>query len=55
MQKRTGVALRRILCTPRQLRSAVIRVNGLTQTLPPVINHDQQTLIDALTNNNVGH
>jgi len=55
MQKRTGMALRRILRTLRPLRSAVIRVNGLTQTLPPVLNHDQQTLIDALTNNNLGH
>jgi|GEM_PF-3704861 len=55
MQKRTALALRRILRTLRSLRSAVIRVNGVTQTLPPVLDPDQQALIDAIKNNHVGH
>jgi len=55
MQKRTGLALRRILHTLRPLRSAVIRINGTIRTLPPALNPDQQTLIDQLKTADMGH
>jgi len=48
MQKRTGMALRRILRTLRPLRSATIAINGVTQTIPPALTPGQQTLIDQL-------
>jgi len=55
MQKRSGMAPRRILRTLRPLRSATIRVNGVTQTLPPVLTPEQQTLIYDLKNDNSRH
>jgi len=51
MQKRTGLSLRRILHTLRPLRSATIRINGVTQTIPPAINPETQTLITNLKTN----
>ena len=42
MQKRTGIALRRILRTLRPLRSATIAINGVTQTIPPALTTEQQ-------------
>jgi len=55
MQKRTGMALRRILRTLRPLRSATIAINGTTQTIPPALTAEQQTLVDQLTTNNSRH
>jgi len=48
MQKRTGMALRRILRTLRPLRSATININGITQTIPPALNPNQQELVSHL-------
>jgi len=55
MQKRTGIALRRILRTLKPLRSAIIRINGVTQTLPPVLDLEQQNLTEQLKTGNLGH
>jgi len=50
MQKRTGMALRRILRILRPLRSATIRINGVTTTIPPALTPEQKTLVDQLKN-----
>ncbi|MDR1213988.1 MAG: hypothetical protein LBK54_07915, partial [Propionibacteriaceae bacterium] len=48
IQARTGLALRRVLRTLRPLRSATIAINGVTQTLPPALGPNEQTLIDTI-------
>jgi hypothetical protein len=48
IQTRTGLALRRVLRTLRPLRSAVITINGVTQTIPPALGPDEQALINAI-------
>ncbi len=49
VQERTGLALRRFLRQIRPLRSATIEINGAVQTLPPAINPEEQTTLNALT------
>ena len=48
IQHRAGKSIRHVIHALRPLRSAVITSNGITQTIPPAINPDQQTLIDAV-------
>jgi hypothetical protein len=49
IQNRTGLSLRKTLRTLRPLRSATIQTNGVTRTLPPALNPDEQAIIDAIT------
>ena len=48
IQNRTGMTIRRVIRTLRPLRSATIRANGVTQTIPPVLDPTQQTLVDTI-------
>jgi len=48
VQDRTGLAVRNVIRQLRPLRSATIAINGATATLPPQIDPDRQTIIDAL-------
>ena len=48
IQDRTGLSLRRVLRTLRPLRSATVTLNGITQTLEPAIEPDEQAIIDKL-------
>jgi transposase len=48
VQNRTGQSLRRVLRTLKPLRSATVEINGITTTIPPGLNPDEQALIDAL-------
>lgn len=48
IQERSGLTIRRVLQTLRPLRSATIRANGVTQTIPPEIDPAQQALLDTL-------
>ena len=47
-QNRTGLPLRRMLRTLKPLRSATVDLNGVLTTIPPALNPDEQTLLDAL-------
>jgi hypothetical protein len=47
-QNRTGLSLRRVLRTLKPLRSATVDLNGVLTTIPPALNPDEQTLLDAL-------
>lgn len=49
VQNRTGLSIRRVLRTLTPLRSATVELNGITTTIPPALNPDEQALIDALT------
>jgi transposase len=49
IQNRTGLTIRRVIRVLRPLRSATIRANGITQTIPPITDPDQQALINTLT------
>jgi hypothetical protein len=55
MQDRTSISIRRIVRSLRPLRSATININGITQTIPPQPNPDQQTIINALTQPETRH
>lgn len=48
VQDRMGLSLRRVLRTLKPLRSATVEINGITTTLPPSLNPDEQALLDAL-------
>jgi hypothetical protein len=48
VQNRTGLSLRRVLRTLKPLRSAVIEINGLIQTIPPAHTPDQAAILNAL-------
>ncbi|WP_123913672.1 IS1634 family transposase [Georgenia muralis] len=49
VQARSGLAIRNVIRQLRPLRSATITANGATQTIPPHIDPDRRTIIDALT------
>ena len=55
MQNRTGLSLRRLLRLLRPLRSATIRINGVTATYPPALDDATQTIIDQLKNDESRH
>jgi hypothetical protein len=55
VQNRTGLSLRRVLRTLKPLRSATVEINGITTTIPPGLNHDQQALLDALQDPTARH
>ena len=48
IQDRTGLAIRNVIRQLRPLRSATIAINGAVQTIPPQIDPDRQTILDAL-------
>ena len=48
-QRRTGLSIRNVVRQLKPLRSATITANGATQTIPPHIDPDRQTIINALT------
>jgi hypothetical protein len=54
-QHRTGLAIRNLVRQLRPLRSATITINGATQTFPPAIPAEQQTLLDAISNGSITH
>jgi transposase len=55
VQSRTGLSLRRFLRQLRPLRCATIHINGAIQTLPPAINADHQSILDALNQPDARH
>lgn len=54
-QNRTGLGIRTIVRRLRPLRSATITINGATQTFPPAIDPDHQTILDAITHAPLTH
>lgn len=48
IQHRTGHTIRHVLHALRPLRSATIHTNGITRTLPPIIGHDEQAILDTI-------
>lgn len=48
VQNRTGLSLRRVLRTLKPLRSATIEINGITTTIPPALNPDEDAILNAL-------
>ncbi len=52
---RTDLSLRRILRTLKPLRSAVIEINGLTQTIPPALGQAETAILDALRGPRLRH
>jgi transposase len=54
-QNRTGLAIRNVVRQLRPLRSATIAINGTSQTFPPAIPTDKQTILDALNRPEVTH
>jgi Transposase DDE domain len=48
IQNRTQLSLRRVLRTLKPLRTATLEINGITTTIPPSLNPDEQALLDAL-------
>jgi hypothetical protein len=55
IQNRTGWTIRRVVRAPRPLRSATIRANGVTTTIPPEISSDKQKLLDSIQTQPPGH
>jgi len=55
VQARTGLAIRNVVRQLRPLRSATIAINGATQTFPPAIPAQQQTVLDAIHGRKVTH
>ncbi len=49
VQNRTGLAIRNVIRQLRPLRSATVAINGATQTLPPAVPTEKQSILDALT------
>jgi transposase len=49
IQHRSGLPIRHVIRVLRPLRSATIHANGITQTIPPITDPDQQALINTLT------
>ena len=44
----TGLSLRRVLRTPKSLRSATFEINGITTTIAPALSPDDEALLKAL-------
>lgn len=55
VQDRTGLSLRRVLRTLKPLRSAVIEINGVTQTIPPGLGPADTAILDALRGQQLRH
>ncbi len=55
VQDRTGLSLRRVLRTLKPLRSAVIEINGVTQTIPPALEPADTAILDALRGPQLRH
>ena len=55
VQDRTGLSIRRVLRTLKPLRSALIEINGITQTLPPALGTDHTAILNALTEPRLRH
>jgi len=55
VQDRTGLSLRRMLRTLKPLRSAVIEINGVTQTIPPALAPTDTAILDALRGQQLRH
>lgn len=55
VQARTGLAIRNVVRQLRPLRSATIAINGATQTFPPAIPAEKQTVLDAIHGRKVTH
>jgi hypothetical protein len=55
VQDRTGLSLRRVLRTLKPLRSAVIEINGVTQTIPPALGPADTAILDALRSRQLRH
>jgi hypothetical protein len=47
LQDATGVSIKRLVTTLRQVRSAVVEVGGQRLTLPPAIPAEAQEILDA--------
>jgi len=55
VQDRTDLSIRRVLRTLKPLRSAVIEINGVTQTIPPALGPAETTILDALRGPQLRH
>jgi hypothetical protein len=55
VQNRTGLSLRRVLRTLKPSRSAVVEINGVTQTFPPALGPDQTAILTALNQPGTRH
>ena len=55
VQARSGLAIRNVVRQLRPLRSATIAINGATQTFPPAIPAEQQTILNAIGSRKVTH
>jgi hypothetical protein len=55
VQTRTGLSLRRVLRALKPLRSAVIEINGVTQTIPPALGPAETAILDALRGPQLRH
>ena len=55
VQDRTGLSLRRVLRTLTPLRSAVIEINGTSQTIPPALAQAETAILDALRGPRLRH
>jgi hypothetical protein len=55
VQNRTGLSIRRVLRTLKPLRSALIEINGVTQTYPPALGPDHTAILNALNQPDARH
>ncbi len=55
VQDRTGLSIRRVLRTLKPLRSAVIDINGVTQTISPSLRPSETAILDALPGPQLRH
>jgi hypothetical protein len=55
VQNRTGLSIRRVLRTLKPLRSAVIDLNGATQTFPPAIGPAETAILNDLRHPELRH
>lgn len=55
VQARTGLSIRQVVRQLRLLRSATIAINGTVQTFPPVINPEQQSILNSLAKQETGN
>jgi len=54
-QARTGLAIGNLVRQLRPLRSAVIAINGTTQTFTPAVSPDQRAILNALSADGLTH
>ena len=55
IQQRTGLTIRRVIRALRPLRSATIKINGITKTIPAEIPEDEQAIISAIKTDKPRH